>query len=293
MITWDIAYESEPTNASYVFALDNDIRELKDAIRERFEKEHIWKIGDTDGQHIPGKIRVLLVGTKASIIASSGFSGAFGFASDTKELLRCTADGVFWSVIDLDHTYLSGIVDDDHTIYLKADGTRNLSEDISAGSKKITTLATPTSSGDLSTKKYADDLNATLLKNVLYQVSATSLIQCDFPWTTILTMQIAINNSEDKVRFSSYAWAKDCDTVEVTSACKITLDGTAYAYGIMYPISSTSGRGKTFSLSAYKTGIGVGNHTVNLQVYSYWGYGGSTYTNWYDRALQAYIVRKN
>jgi hypothetical protein len=40
---------------------------------------------------------------------------------------------------DIDHGSISGLVDDDHTQYLKADGTRQLAADWNAGSYKITT----------------------------------------------------------------------------------------------------------------------------------------------------------
>lgn len=47
-----------------------------------------------------------------------------------------------------DHGALTGLSDDDHTQYLKTDGTRALTGDQSAGGNKITNLAASTSNGD-------------------------------------------------------------------------------------------------------------------------------------------------
>lgn len=317
MITWDTAFETYDTNLTYIFDYDNDVRNAKEAIKERFEKEHVWKTGNTDGQHIPGKVRILLVGTKADIIASSGFSGAFGFASDTKELLRCTADGVFWYVIDLDHSILSGLLDDDHAIYLKVDGTRALSGNVSAGSNKITTLDVPTLSGDLVTKKYTDDLSATLLKDVLYHNEATSVIRTEGAFITALSMTIAINNTEDLVKINGFAVAGygyyNGGPYDETIKMKITIGGTVYAYGQRKPVEScqqaydfhnpedtldkwdatTKPSPNSLSLCCFITGLGVGNKNVLLEISDGTGYtSGIPHVAWFNRAIQAYIVRK-
>src|SRR5512137_3014232 len=49
--TWDASFEALPTDANYMYEVDNYIRGLKEAIRERMEIDHIWKIGATDGMH--------------------------------------------------------------------------------------------------------------------------------------------------------------------------------------------------------------------------------------------------
>ena len=54
----------------------------------------------------------------------------------------------------VDHGSLAGLGDDDHTIYLKADGTRALTGDQSAGGFKITNLADPSANGDAVTLSY-------------------------------------------------------------------------------------------------------------------------------------------
>lgn len=283
MITWNTAYESEPTNSTYVFELDNKIRELKEAIRERLEKEHVWKTGSTDGQHIPGNVRVLLVGTKAAIIASSGFGGAFGFASDTKELLRCTADGIFWSVINLDHASFSGIVDDDHTIYLKADGTRALTGDISAGSKKITNLATPTASGDLARKKYVDDEKNSFSSKVwLGGISATSQIYVATSYVNILTLVINIVNLEDEV-FLSGNYAVIIGEVVQRGAIGLWDGATQLTLGIKRAASVGP---IVPSIGIFKTSFSsLGDHTIYLKAALEYG----SYVS--NRNLCAYIIR--
>lgn len=54
------------------------------------------------------------------------------------------------------HSALSNLLVDVHTQYLRTDGARALTGDQSAGGHKITTLGTPTASGDAATKGYVD-----------------------------------------------------------------------------------------------------------------------------------------
>ena len=58
----------------------------------------------------------------------------------------------------LEHGDLLGLSDDDHEQYLLADGTRALSGDLSIGSNKLTSLATPTTATDAANKSYVDSL---------------------------------------------------------------------------------------------------------------------------------------
>jgi len=56
-----------------------------------------------------------------------------------------------------DHGLLTGLGDDDHPQYLKTNGTRALTGNLSAGTHKITSLAAPTVAGDAANKQYVDD----------------------------------------------------------------------------------------------------------------------------------------
>ena len=57
----------------------------------------------------------------------------------------------------LDHgAALTGLLDDDHTIYTKADGTRAFSGDQSMGNHKITSVTNPVNQQDAATKAYVD-----------------------------------------------------------------------------------------------------------------------------------------
>jgi hypothetical protein len=48
---WDAAFEAAPTDDNYGYEVDDYIRKLSIAIRERMEIDHIWKVGVLDGQH--------------------------------------------------------------------------------------------------------------------------------------------------------------------------------------------------------------------------------------------------
>lgn len=74
-----------------------------------------------------------------------------------------------------DHGNLAGLADDDHTQYLRTDGSRALTGDQSAGSNKITNLATPTATTDAVTKTYVDQYFGIGSANAL-------LIPCSLNW---------------------------------------------------------------------------------------------------------------
>lgn len=59
---------------------------------------------------------------------------------------------------DIDHGSVGGLADDDHTQYLLASGGRALTGDMSCGSKKLTSLATPVADTDAANKAYVDQL---------------------------------------------------------------------------------------------------------------------------------------
>lgn len=282
MITWDNSFETLDTNSTYVVDYDNDVRNAKIAIRERFEKEHIWEIGDTDGRHIPGKTRAVLYDTETNILAFSGYEGAIAFASNTKNFYKCNG-GASWTKIQLDHGSLSDLLLDEHTIYLKTDGTRGLFGDISAGSKKIISLPTPTLDGDLARKKYVDDEKNSFSSKVwLGGISATSGIYVNVSYVIILTLVINIANLEDKV-FLSGNYAVTVGEVVQRGAIGFWDGATMLTLAIkraasVGPIVPSIGIFKTSFTS-------LGDHTIYLKAALEYG----SYIN--NRNLCVYIIR--
>ena len=63
---------------------------------------------------------------------------------------------VFGSGSATDHGSLGGLLDDDHTIYLRADGNRAMQGDLDMAGFKVVSLADPVSDSDAATKFYVD-----------------------------------------------------------------------------------------------------------------------------------------
>lgn len=99
---------------------------------------------------------------KAHVLASdpslvAGDEAMFWYNSTDKKLKYWNGSAVKAVLIEgADHGLLTGLSDDDHTIYLKADGTRSLSGNLNLNNNKITNLADPTSAQDAATKAYVD-----------------------------------------------------------------------------------------------------------------------------------------
>ncbi len=66
---WNDAFETAPTNSNYGYEIDDFIRRLQTAVRERMEIDHIWKVGTNDGYH---KKLTLYATTKPTAIAGYG-----------------------------------------------------------------------------------------------------------------------------------------------------------------------------------------------------------------------------
>ena len=99
-----------------------------------------------------------------------------GVADAGKPIKLDAAGKVDSSMIDfgaIDHGQLSGLLDDDHTQYTLADGTRAFTGDQSMGANKITNLADPSVATDAANKQYVDSVASGLqiIGNVRVAVS--------------------------------------------------------------------------------------------------------------------------
>jgi hypothetical protein len=64
--TWNSAFEATPAGSDQFLVVDNRIREVKRAMRERITREHIWGITETNtshGRHRSGSARVYYGGS--------------------------------------------------------------------------------------------------------------------------------------------------------------------------------------------------------------------------------------
>ncbi|HBH13819.1 MAG TPA: hypothetical protein DDX29_12035 [Clostridiales bacterium] len=72
--TWDASFEALPTDSNYVYEVDNYIRQLKLAVRERMEKDHYFDEAGTDADHGEhSKITFHAQSAKPTAVANKGF----------------------------------------------------------------------------------------------------------------------------------------------------------------------------------------------------------------------------
>ena len=92
-----------------------------------------------------------------------------GFACMVEDETRnYTYNGSAWVTFGstVDHGALTGLGDDDHAQYIKADGTRAFTGDQAMGGNKVTGLGAPTASGDAARKDEVDACEKTAQKGV-------------------------------------------------------------------------------------------------------------------------------
>jgi len=178
-IDWDSAFEATPSGTESLTSGDDRIRELKVAVRETFEVEHGSMDGDdTRGKHTPGGVGVVYRGTADQIqvylSSTAPPDGALFDESDTGKVRRYNATtGSLETIAVRDHGVLDGLSDDDHTQYLLADGSRDLS-----GVVKYDSHPTFDTDEQLVDKKYADDKASS-------EASAVAVTKYDSGWFAV------------------------------------------------------------------------------------------------------------
>jgi hypothetical protein len=106
--------------------------------------------GDASAQHDHAS---LYFGKTEYLSASAGVADAGApVVLDT----RGKVDPSLLVQTDIDHGSISGLADDDHTQYIRVDGTRAFTGDQSMGGHKITNLANATNNGDAINKSQLD-----------------------------------------------------------------------------------------------------------------------------------------
>ena len=94
--TWNNTFEAKPDNDNYGYEIDDYIRKLALALRERMEVEHVWKIGATDGEHSPGECKITYIGTKSTFPTAKQGCEAIAIDESNRPYV-CLVDGT-WTV---------------------------------------------------------------------------------------------------------------------------------------------------------------------------------------------------
>lgn len=143
IIGWNAGYEATPTSALAKTLIDDELRRLKLAIRERMGQEHQFgPYTDEDtGRHIPGKTTVLSQGNAAAMAAVTNMQeGALYLMEDGVDLqLHAYLSGSWVTLGSVDHAILSDRnTGHPHSGLLLKDGGI-MAGDLKLGSNKIVT----------------------------------------------------------------------------------------------------------------------------------------------------------
>lgn len=117
--SWD---ETSPTDSDYGYQIDDFIRNLKEAIRERLAVEHAFysdETGHSDvGEHKKGSARINF-GAAADIPSNNSDNPGAVYAETDDKNIKFD-NGSSWVNINgyIDHGSIKGLTDDDHTQYL-------------------------------------------------------------------------------------------------------------------------------------------------------------------------------
>lgn len=117
--------------------------------------------------------------TEGLAYETSDYTAAGGAGNEDKPVILNGSGLIADSMINqsgIDHGSISGLADDDHTQYIRVDGTRAFTGDQSMGSNKITNLAAPSASTDATNKAYVDAVATGLRVHGNVEVASTANI---------------------------------------------------------------------------------------------------------------------
>ena len=165
IFTLDAAYLARPTSSISRSLLDNEIRQLKYAIRERMAVEHEWNPSSTtnEGWHKAGGTTVCGLGdaTARSAYTTPQEGSLFVLTDGSDRRVQIYIDDEWVDVSTLDHDLLTGRTDDDHPQYvLKSGGAMSGSLDM--GGFVIETGQTTGTYGQFTLYQHREDSHPSL-----------------------------------------------------------------------------------------------------------------------------------
>lgn len=189
-----------------------------------------------------------------------------GVGDAGKPIILDAAGKIDSTMIDfgaIDHGGLSGLGDDDHMIYTKADGTRAFTGTQSMGNFKLTSVATPTAANDAVNKAYADSLRTENGMKGNVDVATTGNITLTGEQTIDGTLtsasRVLVKNQTDPTENGIYvsaagAWTRSEDMDNSPTAEIVN--------GVLIPRVQNSASGQD-SQSFYISSVGTGVDSVH------------------------------
>lgn len=167
-----------------------------------------------------------------------------------------------------DHGGLTGLGDDDHTLYILATGTRAFTGEQSMGTNKLTNVVDPTVDQDTATKKYVDDNSGSLATDTLWAAQGDLVKGTGNDTAGILSVgadhTVMVSNGTDPLYSASPPLAAIADTGDTdriklsASDPNVEIDDTLRCEGITIGVV-TSGVTTRLRISPTETTSSVWN----------------------------------
>lgn len=269
---WD---ETKPAGTDAIALGDDQIRQLKLDLRERFNVEHDFPSASGNLRHKFPRGTTAARNAITDWVVGSIYFNTDAFAGFTTIQIVTAVGPVTWiNVAVLDHGSLTGLADDDHTQYILVAGTRAFTANQDLGGFKITGSATPSADNDLARKKYVDDQITANVPAVgaRGQASANDAVSPGGSFADVPNMSVTVTTNGKPVLITAHVNLTTASGVNNGLDLALDIDGVTK---VLVSAQGPASNGLLATIAWLEIGLSAASHTFKLRWRSI-GSGGAT-----------------